>query len=71
MAEGGLPDMSGVELATQARDRRDSLAVIFATGHANVASVQADSRTVVLGKPYGSEALAGAIARLFPARGIS
>ncbi|KAF1006314.1 MAG: Blue-light-activated protein [Luteibacter sp.] len=71
IADVGLPGMSGVELATQARGRRESLAVIFATGHANVASVQADSRTVVLGKPYGSDALAGAIARLFPARGTS
>ncbi|KAG9600326.1 hypothetical protein KCV01_g7992, partial [Aureobasidium melanogenum] len=66
IADVGLPGMSGLELAAQARELQADLAVIFATGHANMASVRADARTVVLGKPYGSDALARAMGRLFP-----
>jgi len=68
IADVGLPGMSGIELAARARDIQPELAVIFATGHAHAAGATADARTVILGKPYGSDGLAGAIARLFPSR---
>ena len=68
IADVGLPGMSGIELAARARDIQPELAVIFATGHAHAAGDTADARTVILGKPYGSDGLAGAIARLFPSR---
>ncbi len=62
----GLPGMSGTELVEHARESFPELRVIYATGHAYAIGVAGDPRTAVLTKPYGSEALAEAIAKLFP-----
>ncbi|MBB3226532.1 PAS domain S-box-containing protein [Luteibacter sp. Sphag1AF] len=61
-----LPGMSGVELARTLRTQHPELVVIFATGHANVAGVEAGARTAVLSKPYGSELLVTTMASLIP-----
>lgn len=62
----GLPGMSGIELAQAMRARQPGLAVLFATGHAFTDAVIDAPRTGVLVKPYGSDALTGAIRALFP-----
>lgn len=70
VSDVSLPGMSGVELVAEARGRFPELAAVYATGHAHVEGVQPDPRTLVLVKPYGSEALNQALARLFPPPGI-
>ncbi|QWT19417.1 response regulator [Bacillus sp. NP157] len=59
-----LPGMSGVELVAAVRVRFPGLAAVYATGHAG--AVEADPRTQVLVKPYGSDALIEALGTLFP-----
>jgi len=71
VSDVGLPGMSGVELVAAARVLLPGLAAVYATGHAHMEGVQPDTRTVVLVKPYGSEALNDALARLFPPPGIA
>ncbi|UPG90317.1 response regulator [Luteibacter aegosomaticola] len=70
VSDVSLPGMSGVELVAEARARHPGLAAVYATGHAHADGVQPDARTLVLVKPYGSEALNQALARLFPPPGV-
>jgi len=62
-----LPGMSGIELAAAAREVDPGMAVVFATGLLSGDGLVADATTVVLNKPYGSEALNAAVRQLFPA----
>ena len=71
VSDVSLPGMSGVELVAEARARMPGLAAVYATGHAQVEGVQPDACTLVLVKPYGSEALNQALAQLFPPPGIA
>lgn len=68
LTDVGLPDLSGVTLAEQARATLATLPVIFATGHIEIEGVTPGPGVAVLTKPYGAEALAKAIASLAGAR---
>lgn len=63
LADVGLPDMSGVTLATQATALWPSLVVIFATGRGRVDEAAHLSRSMVLTKPYDFAALEAALTR--------
>ena len=52
----GLPDGSGVDLASAARIRRPGLPVIFATGHVDH-GLTLDARSAAVIKPYGADQL--------------
>jgi PAS domain S-box-containing protein len=71
ISDVNLPGMSGVELVATARERQADLAAVYATGHAGVDGVEPDARTLVLVKPYGSDALNKSLAQLFPPPGIA
>ncbi len=63
----GMPGMSGVVLATLARELRPDLHVLFITGNPDALNAIAlDGRTQVLTKPYRREELLRAIFRLLP-----
>jgi PAS domain S-box-containing protein len=64
LTDVGLPGRSGVELARIMRATRPDLAVLFATGRQAVEGIEMDGKTAMLSKPYGSDALVGAITRL-------
>jgi len=57
----GLPGISGIELAKQARAESPALAVVFATGRDSVPDIVGPV-PVLLGKPYTSQALEAAVA---------
>lgn len=61
-----LPDMPGQDLARVARQHRDALPVVFSTGHRLEisADLAASGPTTVLGKPYWTDQLAEAIAKV-------
>lgn len=52
IADVGLPDMTGVELAAKARVLNAGLPVIFATGHSTVPGAEEMGRAAILTKPY-------------------
>lgn len=56
----GLPDMPGTELARQARERRGTLPVIFATGYGQQVGLAGAAETVLL-KPFTIESLDNAL----------
>lgn len=62
LADVGLPKVSGVALAREAKVRVPSLKVIFATGDHAAADEAEDLDSVLLGKPYRPEDLRKAIA---------
>jgi signal transduction histidine kinase/DNA-binding response OmpR family regulator len=69
VADIGLPDMSGEELAAECRRRRGALAVIFATGYdTRPVRVAPANSAILLGKPFTAaqlaEAIDGALAQL-------
>jgi len=64
IADVGLPDMSGVELAAQARAAMPELKVVFATGHDVVPGQDPEgglADAVRLLKPYGEDDLVQAL----------
>lgn len=66
IADISLPDMPGQELARAARERHDALPVVFSTGHRMEVppELAAGGPTIVLGKPYWTDQLAEALARI-------
>ena len=63
MADFGLPDMTGVELANRAREMRPALPLLFATGHVQVENLPAGPTRQVT-KPFADTVLLGALADL-------
>jgi CheY-like chemotaxis protein len=59
----GLPDMSGAELASFARQHKPSLGVVFATGNDHAPDGAVDG-AILLKKPYDSLALRAALKHL-------
>jgi signal transduction histidine kinase/CheY-like chemotaxis protein len=59
-----MPGMSGAEAAAEARRRRPNLPIIFASGYADTAAVEAavGAGAVILRKPFNMEELARAVA---------
>jgi PAS domain S-box-containing protein len=68
LTDVGLPDVSGVALAQQARDRLPDLHIIFATGDNAAADDAARLAARVLVKPYGPDALMAMVADVSQAR---
>jgi len=61
-----MPGMNGAELAKQARARWPDVPIVFASGHADTAQVEAalGGEAEILRKPFNMETLAQTIARL-------
>jgi len=61
-----MPGMNGAELAQRARALRPHAPIVFASGHADTAQVEAalGGEAVILRKPFNMETLAQTIARL-------
>jgi signal transduction histidine kinase/CheY-like chemotaxis protein len=59
-----MPGMTGAELAARVRATHPALRVVFVTGYADSAAIDAvsDARTVTLRKPFDADALIAAIA---------
>jgi CheY-like chemotaxis protein len=59
-----MPGMSGAEAAAQMRRLRPGLPIIFASGYADTAAVEAavGADAVILRKPFNMEELARAVA---------
>ncbi|MGE3915927.1 MAG: response regulator [Hyphomicrobiaceae bacterium] len=69
LTDVGLPDMTGVELARSALARQPGLPVVFATGHASVAGLQAGeplTRAERLSKPFSQDDLSRALQHIRP-----
>jgi DNA-binding response OmpR family regulator len=64
-----LPDMSGVELVREVRQRLPTLPVIFATGDRKVSEMDGLENTALITKPYDYETLASQIRSMASARG--
>jgi len=58
-----MPGMTGAQLATQARERRPDIKILFVTGYADVDAVQGSlgADQLILSKPYHFEALVKAV----------
>jgi len=72
LADVGLPKVSGVTLAREARARLPALKIIFATGDHAIANDVGELEAVLLGKPYTPEDLreaVSAVARIEPVEG--
>jgi PAS domain S-box-containing protein len=63
LADVGLPQVSGIDLAREAVAQQPDLKLVFATGDEGVSSVADDLRAVFLSKPYGPDELAAALER--------
>ncbi len=61
IADVGLPDMTGVELAQKARAIANGLPVVFATGHSEVPGAEEMGRAAVVAKPYDAGKLKNSI----------
>jgi len=61
-----MPGMNGAELAKLARERWPDVPIVFASGHADTAQVEAalGGQAVILRKPFNMETLAQTIAAL-------
>jgi len=64
LADVGLPTISGIALAHEAKARVPTLKVIFATGDHAAAQGSESLEPVLLGKPYTADDLRGAFASL-------
>ncbi|UPG94186.1 response regulator [Luteibacter aegosomatissinici] len=64
LADVGLPDMNGVDVAIRMRETQPGLPVLFATGDQAANGVVRDGRTAVIVKPYGVADLTEAIGRI-------
>lgn len=62
IADIGLPDISGLELARQARARFPDLPIVFATGRRGDPEIESFERSRMLHKPYDEAQLARAVA---------
>ncbi|MEZ0170756.1 PAS domain S-box protein [Microvirga sp. TS319] len=62
VADVGLPDLSGAELARRAMRIRPGLGIVFATGDESVSTEPDLASAVLLVKPYAEEELAQALA---------
>jgi CheY-like chemotaxis protein len=62
VADVGLPDLSGAELARRAMRIRPGQGIVFATGDEAVSAEQDLRSAVLLVKPYSEEDLAQALA---------
>ena len=60
----GLPDMSGEDVATQARDAKPGLPIIFATGRSEVPAARKLGNCAIVLKPFGDRDLARALSDL-------
>lgn len=63
MADIGLPDMTGVDLADRARKLRPTLPLLFATGHGEVENLPA-TPVMKIAKPFTEDMLREALAAL-------
>ena len=63
LADVGLPHISGIDLAKEAKVRRPDLKLVFATGDEGVAPVAKDLGAVLLPKPYRPQELIAALER--------
>ncbi|WP_246205425.1 hybrid sensor histidine kinase/response regulator [Microvirga arsenatis] len=63
VADVGLPDLSGAELAKRALEQRPGLGIIFATGDETVSAEDSLKRAVLLVKPYAEQELAQALSK--------
>ena len=64
LTDVGLPDISGVEMAVQARRMRPQLRVVFATGNdviSGMSGAQELAGAILLRKPYDLKGLAAAL----------
>jgi len=66
VADMGLPDLDGRELALRARGLLPRLPIVFATGQGKLEFVEALGNAAVVGKPSLEADLEAAIARLLP-----
>jgi DNA-binding response OmpR family regulator len=62
----GLPDMTGLELASKIRKARPTLPIIFSTGDPHLKGADQIATTAILGKPFRDEELMSAIRSLTP-----
>ncbi len=66
LCDFAMPVMNGAELALLARRRRPDMPIVFASGHADTAAVEAalGGQAQILRKPFNLETLAETLARL-------
>ncbi|ROM34031.1 response regulator [Pseudomonas poae] len=64
MTDVGLPDMDGKELATQVRQLRPTLPILFASGYAENIDVPAGMQ--VIGKPFSIDQLRDKVKSMLP-----
>ncbi|MBD9483603.1 response regulator [Pseudomonas sp. PDM14] len=72
MTDVGLPGMNGQELALAARKLRPDLLVLFATGYAEIVSIDGSDLATqmdVIGKPFSLESLRDKVAGMLQGRG--
>ena len=72
MTDVGLPGMNGQELAIAARKLRPDLLVLFATGYAEIVSIDGSDLATqmdVIGKPFSLESLRDKVAGMLAGRG--
>ena len=69
LSDVGLPGLSGIELAREARARHPQLQVVLATGYgrAQLPTPEGEPRTQLLPKPYSVEELEAVLDRIAPA----
>ncbi len=65
MTDVGLPDMDGKQLATQVRELRPALPILFASGYAENIDVPAGMQ--VIGKPFSIDQLRDKVKSMLPA----
>lgn len=68
LTDVGLPDMTGTQLAEQARTRQADLPVIFVTGHSKIGEGNLEPGMALVQKPYETPALQKAISTLWRRR---
>lgn len=61
LTDMGLPRMSGAALAAAIRARQPGIAIIFATGHGGIPSLEGGSAAILLQKPFDIEHLLKAL----------
>jgi CheY-like chemotaxis protein len=69
VTDHSMPEMTGVELASKARELRPGLPVLLVTGHVHLPEAAAQG-IPQLGKPYTQAQLHGALAKLLADNGL-
>jgi CheY-like chemotaxis protein len=64
MTDVGLPDMDGKELATQVRQLRAALPILFASGYAE--NIDVPDGMKVIGKPFSIDQLRDKVKSMLP-----